>query len=563
MVKVALAEQLNEDKIQELGRLERRNRRLGELAIGSEQRLYNNDPLAHVFLRLEADKFVDIEAQVRAEYRGDMSERSEITSKEVENSDEKPFYTVFNYRLEGDDLVYTETGKSLNELLADGTTAAEADYETDQDSYGYHLDRAKVLASHGPAMVRWRKQNPQQAAMVASLCPSAKELAPQVAKLGNFKLHREMSSNWILEPTDEGIQVHVFSLDHLTLEGLQAIYDELGINVEVANTTLQEVQQIRQLNVTGGQAAKDKITSIHDAFLSRIYPYSAPYYQGVKHNHKQEQAYALVTAKPEAENMYVNAVESVAQSLMVGYIHPSLGKLLMELRSAYPSADKLPPALQLGGRLSLEQAREFMEYLHLQALPEYIFGDRKEHQKFRAQNNLASDSGGYSGVASAGSYASTNEISREGACPTSGGGLMAQSSAEHANSAMAVAMGLHSRKKEFESKWCPNCLPEPQHGQSVKAWRKADRIGCYDCGREEDVCTKNVVRRGRRVARDKNIAFGTLDIMTASWRQFGAQIRLDKWRRLRVASTERIEQEQLDQLIAQEETEIVQLKLVT
>jgi len=53
-------------------------------------------------------------------------------------------------------------------------------------------------------------------------------------------------------------------------------------------------------------------------------------------------------------------------------------------------------------------------------------------------------------------------------------------------------------KKEFESKWCPNCLPKPQAGKSVKAWRRGDRIGCGTCGHVVDICTKKVVRQGKK-----------------------------------------------------------------
>ncbi|HSX18495.1 MAG TPA: hypothetical protein VLE51_04020 [Candidatus Saccharimonadales bacterium] len=53
-------------------------------------------------------------------------------------------------------------------------------------------------------------------------------------------------------------------------------------------------------------------------------------------------------------------------------------------------------------------------------------------------------------------------------------------------------------KKEFESKWCPNCLPKSKPGKKVKAWRKGDRIGCTSCGHEVDICTKKVTRQGKK-----------------------------------------------------------------
>ncbi|OVE79566.1 hypothetical protein BVY00_00030 [bacterium G20] len=546
----------------ELSRLERRNRILGHLAIGPEQRLYNNDPLAPVFLRLEATELGEVETQIRVEYRGDMSERSDITSREMQDTKELPFYNSFDYLLQGDELIYAETGKRLNQLLGDGVIAAEDDCKDEPEKYGYHLQRAKALAANGPAMVRWRKQNPQHVAIIASLCPPAKEVAPEIAKLGNFKVRREMSSNWILEPTNEGIRVHVFSLDHLTLGGLQAIYDELGIEVEVAGTTLQEVEHIRQLNIASGKAAKDKITSIHDAFLDRAYPYNAPHYQGVKHNHKQEQAYALVAAKPEAEELYMDVVEEVAQSLAAGSMTAGLGNILMELRSAYASVEKLPPALRLGDALSLDEARQFMDYLRRQALSEYIFGDAQAHKEFKQIYDLAgSSTGGSGGVAMAGSYAVNNNIERDGACPNSGSGVA--NTAEHTDASVAASMGIYG-KKEFESKWCPNCLPNPKPGKKVRAWRSGEKIGCYDCGREQDVCTGQITKKGSKLAGEKlkNIVVSALDIITAGWRRAGSEIHLNTWRsKQKVAQTAQ-EKKQLELVIAREEAQIEQLKQV-
>ncbi len=237
-----------------------------------------------------------------------------------------------------------------------------------------------------------------------------------------------------------------------------------------------------------------------------------------------------------------------------------LGKILMELRSAYPSADKLPPALRLGGALSLDEARQLMDYLRRQALSEYIFGDAQAHEQFKQAHDLASSSaGGSGGVATAGSYAVSNNIEREGDCPTSG----SRTSPEHANAAATGSMGIYG-KKEFESKWCPNCLPEPKPGKKVRAWRRGDKIGCYDCGREENACTGQITKKGSRLAGEKlkNIVVSTLDIITAGWRRAGAELRLNSWRSKRKSVQNGQEKKQLELVIRQEEAEIEQLKQV-
>ena len=58
--------------------------------------------------------------------------------------------------------------------------------------------------------------------------------------------------------------------------------------------------------------------------------------------------------------------------------------------------------------------------------------------------------------------------------------------------------GMLNKRKVFESKWCPNCLPTPKSGKKVVAWRQGDKIGCKNCGHEVDVCTNKVVKQGKK-----------------------------------------------------------------
>jgi hypothetical protein len=471
-------------------RLERRNRILGRLALSAETRLLNNDPLAHVFLRLDAPSFAEVEDQVRAEYRGDMSERSDITSGEAEAGKERPFQTTFDYILQGEELIYAETGKRLNELLGDGVMAAEADFEQDQQGYAYHLERAKVLANHGPAIAQWRKGDPEACAVIASLCPPESEISAEVAKKGSFKPGRAMASVWVLEPTQRGVQMSVFSLDQLTLKRLQSIYDQLEVGVEVEGSTLEELGQIRQLNTASGDSAVSEIIKLHDSNLDKESLNQKTHYQGIEVTGSgREEAYEMVRASADAERLYFNAVESVACSLREGKITPTLGRIISELRSAYKSSDQLPAGLRLGRSLTIEQSREFMDYLRCQVLSEHIFGDKTAHVEFQQQNYFRGD---YGGIAAAGSYASAKGISRAGDCPTS----TSIQGEQMSNANVKAALGVFGRE-EFESKWCPNCLKKPKSGKTVKAWRQGDRIGCGDCGQVQDVCTGRVVKKGR------------------------------------------------------------------
>jgi hypothetical protein len=444
------AEKLVENRVPEIHasrdesyRLECRNRLLGSLAINPEKRLYNNDPLAPVFLRLEAGKTAD--AQIRLEYRADMSERSDITSQEDGDSQERPFQTQLEYRLEGVRLAYVETGKLLDDIYMDGVTAARDDYHESPEDYRYHLERAKVLAAHGPAILGWQQSRPSGAAVIASLCPPDSELSIKQARLGAFKPHRAMASIWTLEAKDGGLVMDVISLDNTSLNRLQYIYDGIGIEAEVEATTLKELSHIRQTGVQNGRELRDKIRQIHDAKLDLDFPENGPHYQGIKKGGEaRQQAYALVAAKPEAEQMHLRAVDEMAASLRAGKVTPGLAGLIMELRRPFSAAD-IPAALQIGGgRLELDKARDFMDYLRRKALSEYIFGDNQAH----AEQYLGGSGAG--GIASAGSYAETNNISRDGDCPASAG-------PNTANNEAGKAMGTHQKNEKSLCVNCPNC----------------------------------------------------------------------------------------------------------
>jgi hypothetical protein len=52
--------------------------------------------------------------------------------------------------------------------------------------------------------------------------------------------------------------------------------------------------------------------------------------------------------------------------------------------------------------------------------------------------------------------------------------------------------------KEFDSTYCPNCLPKPKPGKKVRAWLRGEEIGCKDCGHVKNICTNRVIHSGRK-----------------------------------------------------------------
>lgn len=466
------------------------NRKLGALGLQEQKRFLNNDPLAHVFLRLEAGRFDAVDVQIQDEYRTDMTERSEVTTGPEAKTGAEPFSLSFNYVWQGDELVYEPTGKSMNSMLGSGVAVERANRAGDEN-YQYHLERALVLAGHGPAIADWWRSKPETSAIIASLCPPETEVEPQIAELGNFKTHRNMASVWFLEATETGVTVRVTSQDNLTLEGLQEIYGEMDMDVQVHGTTIEELAEIRQTSIRNNFLAYKRFTGIHDRHLDeRFAEPDEKHFQGIKNNGNVKDALSLVEDHKEAESVYKNAIEAVAVSMEQRKIDRSLAQLILELRQPFKGPSKIPEALRISGALTVDQARFFMDYLIRQALPEAIYGDSQTHKdETRAVLETVGDSG-TGGVAAAGAYAAENGISRDGYCPTN-------DTAEAQNATAESAMGV-SAKKEFESHFCPNCLPKPVAGKTVRAYRKNGRIGCHDCGFEQDVCTKRVTKQGRQ-----------------------------------------------------------------
>jgi hypothetical protein len=321
-------------------------------------------------------------------------------------------------------------------------------------------------------LVQWRKSGDARCVRLVSVCPESREADEEIAKLGNFKPERMMASVWIFEPTPEGMRLHAFSQDNLTLEGLAYNDHQLGIQDSNYSSSLAKLAQLDVLNFTDGWQAVRAHKDIHDQRLES--QSGLPHHFGIKNPLTHEEAIASVEAKPENWQLYWNSVQEVAASLQSGRVSSGLSKLVLELRTSFDPAS-VPDGLQIYWRrpLSEDQARGYMDYLRERAIPQYVFG--------RAETT--------SSIAEAGAYSVENGIVHSGDCPSSADSHQAAGS----KGEMAAAMQVYGQKKEFESDKCRTCK-----GQKVRAWMKGEVVGCYNCGRQENICTGEVIEPGIR-----------------------------------------------------------------
>src|SRR5665213_1170746 len=138
-----------------------------------------------------------------------------------ERDDKKEFYDHFDFRVVGNDLL-SETGLLMRGIYEDGLGAARDDLKSDS-RLAYHVARAEVQTTHPDIILDWYASDGSDLLLLASLSPPADELDPKIAKLGNFKIDREMASLWLFQKIPAGVRMHVFSLDQLNLEGLEHI----------------------------------------------------------------------------------------------------------------------------------------------------------------------------------------------------------------------------------------------------------------------------------------------------------------------------------------------------
>jgi hypothetical protein len=465
--------------------------------------------LADVFLLMEAmdsgGSLADVEDQIDQNYHTDMSERSDgKDEKGNKASHEKQFDFPIDYKVAEDDLY---AGKfSFRQILRDGLEAAQSDALEDKEAT-YALNRAQIQAKHADMILDWYYSDNPHAVRISSLCPTENEVSKHVAKKANFKTDRLMASEWVFERTSDGMRMHAFSQDNLTLENLQEINQKLGISDAVAPSTLKEMDKLVLTPYISGEEFKDAQRKALDEILSR--KNGGKYHYGIKvSEHDIRSSNEMVSAKPKAQELWKKSIQAISESFMEGQVSASLAQIVSELRAGFKDgAIPIELGLYESHSININQGRNFMEYLRKYAIPQYIFGKNQPS----SERETSSYGGGFGGIASAGSQAFSSGISYEGDCPTSNSPSAASPEQGNTKDKMEAALNVYG-KKEFRSKWCPNCLPVPKAGKEVKAWRHGDDIGCYDCGRVQSICTGKIIKKGKKPAEMLNGNKGVIDI---------------------------------------------------
>jgi hypothetical protein len=445
-----------------------RPRKLGRECLGETvriqlaERLQNNDPLAHVRLCLESSDHARTAERIVEEIVTDFAERAP----------EQHFDGKFTFLVSSDDLV-TPSGVSLSQTYENGVKAAEL------DGIAYGIDRALALKAQLPYILDWANSDTTSQLVFFSLCPSKDELDFETAKRLAFKPEREMSSNWLFEKTDEGVVMRAFSFDGHSLARHNVLLHDLGLP-DAAESSLEEVSSPYLLSFEDADEAVETIRASFD---------NSDEFFGISRKERdRSSSNELVLRADDAVDLYVSTVSAVARSLARGKVTRELRTITKRLQSGFGGYGS--PVQVLNARLyssfEISDAEQLMNYLRSQALPHYIYS---------SSSSMSIESSGADAVSIARSY--------EGACPTSDRSQLQSAESEKSMLAFYLFGARPKREKEFQSGYCPCCLPKPMKKVTVKAWMGDGFIGCDDCGHVVDVCG-GVYRQGKRKIRKQS-----------------------------------------------------------
>lgn len=377
-----------------------------QLPYTSPEQIYkkNNDPLAHVDLYLSGYSD-NIDHRVNVEFYTDTGERIV----------EQPFKGTFSY----DNNFVSDTGLDLRRTLINANEAAAIDVQSGYFS-SYHLERSYAYTVQLDQLESWIVDITDTShRLYVSLCPPSDELNEYEAKRQSFKPDRMMASLQLYEKTKVGINMHAFSLDGLTTERLQELFDVLGIPSKVTHSTLQQLTEpVAFTDELDGQSTVDSIIYYYDNILAK--KSGLKHTQGVDEHKYISEANMFVQSHPEAFDMYKQTIKEVATSLEFGSVTAKLNAIVAELReSIVVQSAVVPWALQVseGQYLSRDAASDIVDYLRRRAIPQYLMNKLKEPQNIAI--TYSDTSSGYQGISDAGGQAIVMGNSYDGGCPTS------------------------------------------------------------------------------------------------------------------------------------------------
>lgn len=417
----------------------------------------NNNPLAHVNLLLQGYGDKTTEERIKLEFMTDMGER-------LEN---QPFCSSYHYTYDGREIVY-DTGILYLESLKNSCIAARQDVASGAFPQ-YHLDRQIAFSEQGQIIKNWLDDTcDNRHLLLLSLCPTEHELSKSEAKKQSFKPDRQMASIQLhVKNSDGSANSIAFSLDGLTPERLQELFDKLGVDAIAATDTM--TQLTLPVYIDDSFEASDAVTKIISSYDQLLYEATGKLHQqGIDINRNIVEANSFVSQHPEAYQLYRDIVSEVALSLRTNAVTPGLHNLVYQ-GLAQPYINKsanIPLAIQLetGGYFNKTKASRLIEYLRAKAIPEYLTQKLENPHDYKSRHtthNSVSDGGGIT-IGSAGVDAQISGKTYDGGCPTSSQSTTTNQNNSLSATEQAKQMGLNKNvivKYQYQKGYCvvPNC----------------------------------------------------------------------------------------------------------
>jgi hypothetical protein len=437
--------------------------------------LRNNDSLAHVRLLSEDVYNPTSEHRIKVEFVTDMGER-------LEN---QPFNSSFDYSFDGQEIIY-DTGILYLKSLERSYQAALKDVA--MGTFGeYHAKRQQAFYEQGQIIKNWLNDDTNKShILLFSLCPTEDEQNIEESKKQSFKPDRKMASIQLHSKNSDGsATTNAFSLDGLTPQILQQLFDKLGIDAQANESTLNQlVEPVFINNSYSAEFVTENIIDSYDDLLSKNNPVKT-YRQGIDIQKNMVEANSFVSSKPEVYELYKQIIVEVASSLDERRVSSGLDTLISSnLSNAFITKETIPSCLNIsvGNSFNEFMASELIDYLRQKAIPEYLTKLLSLSNSNTDQVNISNS--GYGDIGAAGADAVASGKTYDGGCPTSG-----TASSTVNISSQAQELGLNRivnnpQKLTWRKGRCvvPNC-PSLKKNKEVDV---ADCSVCRDCQKKYD-----------------------------------------------------------------------------
>jgi hypothetical protein len=369
-------------------------RECGRIALIDSIGLHTHDPLAHVLQNIVEGDTAMLEEQMYIDFVTDIAERDP----------DAPFNGQFSFEVQNERIM-TAGGHDLEDMITRGLEASRQVAINNPDRQ-YGVLREESQAAHVADILCWYLSGSEMPLMIASLCPPQSEASDRIAKANGFKTDKQMASMWVYAKSPNGIEMSAFSLDNLDLAGLRSILQQLHIDDAgqlVKSTTLEQLGvPILLPRAEDSQLAANRVIALHDkAFMGTK--------QGRRVLDKAAEANSRVRDRPEVYQLYKTARNEIKSSLLDGKVSNGLRRMSNELSKGVAISGHITKKVSSGHKLSIDDAREFMDYLRSQVIPQYVFGSHGIEGE-----SIGYDYGDFAG---SGADAVSSGKSYDGACP--------------------------------------------------------------------------------------------------------------------------------------------------